>query len=77
MAKYTIEYQARMIARLMDHLGTERATVVGSSYGGAVAIACALDFPERVERLIIVSGISNDEITREKIDAPRRRSGFG
>ncbi len=27
---------------------------VGSSYGGAVAATCALDYPERVEKLVLV-----------------------
>lgn len=62
---YTIEYQAQHIIGLMDHLNIKRAAVVGSSYGGAVAMACALDHAERVERLIIVSGVSNDDIKRE------------
>src|SRR3954452_14323808 len=41
---YTIEAQARTIIGLMDQLGMETATLVGSSYGGAVAATCALDY---------------------------------
>ncbi|HEX8097569.1 MAG TPA: alpha/beta hydrolase [Pyrinomonadaceae bacterium] len=59
--EYTIEAQARMITRLMDELGVGRATLVGNSYGGAVAAACALDYPERVERLVLVGAVINDE----------------
>jgi pimeloyl-ACP methyl ester carboxylesterase len=59
--EYTIDAQARMILGLMDRLGIEHATLVGSSYGGAVAATCALDHPERVSRLILVSAVTNDE----------------
>jgi pimeloyl-ACP methyl ester carboxylesterase len=62
--EYTIEMQARMICGLMDALGVERATLVGSSYGGAVAAVCALDHGERVERLVLVGAVSNDEVPR-------------
>jgi pimeloyl-ACP methyl ester carboxylesterase len=50
-AEYSIMRQARMIVRLLDHLRIERATVVGSSYGGAVAAIAALDYAKRVEEL--------------------------
>lgn len=59
--EYTIESQARMIMRLMEHLGIERATLVGNSYGGAIAAVCALDHPARVERLVLVGAVINDE----------------
>jgi pimeloyl-ACP methyl ester carboxylesterase len=65
--EYTVETQARMIAGLLDALGLERATLVGSSYGGAVAAVCALDFPERVERLVLVGAVANDEILRHPL----------
>jgi pimeloyl-ACP methyl ester carboxylesterase len=58
--EYTIDAQARMITALMNHLGIESATIVGSSYGGAVAATCALDYPERVERLVLVDAVIND-----------------
>ena len=59
--EYTIESQARMIMRLMDALGIERATFVGNSYGAAIAAVCALDYAERVERLVLVDAVINDE----------------
>ena len=34
---YSIQSQARMISRFMNRLGIGKATIVGSSYGGAVA----------------------------------------
>src|SRR5690348_3094480 len=36
-------------------LGQERLTVVGYSWGGLLALAWALDHPERVERLALIS----------------------
>lgn len=62
--EYTFEMQARMICGLMDALGIERAALVGSSYGGAVAAFCALDHAERVERLVLVAAVSNDDVPR-------------
>lgn len=59
--EYTIESQSRMIVALMDHLGIEHATVVGNSYGGAIAAVCALDYPTRVDRLVLVGAVINNE----------------
>jgi len=58
---YSIASQARMIERLMDRLGIGRAIVVGSSYGGAVASTLALDYPARVEKLVLANAACNDE----------------
>lgn len=41
---YSIASQARLISRFMNRLGVGRATLVGSSYGGAVASTLALDY---------------------------------
>jgi pimeloyl-ACP methyl ester carboxylesterase len=59
--EYTIESQARMIVSLMDYLNIERATLVGNSYGGAIAATCALDYASRVEKLVLVGSVINDE----------------
>lgn len=65
--EYTIDAQARMIVGLMDHLGIDSATLVGSSYGGAVAATCALDYSERVERLVLVDAVINDHARRRPL----------
>jgi pimeloyl-ACP methyl ester carboxylesterase len=51
---YTMAAFAADAARLIHTLGWERATVVGHSMGGMVAQRLAIDFPERVERLVLV-----------------------
>jgi pimeloyl-ACP methyl ester carboxylesterase len=58
--EYTIESQARAVLGLMDRLEIDKATIVGASYGGAVAAMIALDHPERVERLVLVGTVSSD-----------------
>ena len=48
----------------MDTLGHERATVIGQSLGGGVAMQFAYQFPERCERLVLVdSGGLGREVT--------------
>ena len=64
---YTIETQARVVVGLLDALGIGRATLVGSSYGGAVAAVCALDYAERVGRLVLVGAVTNDRILRHPL----------
>lgn len=64
---YSIASQARMIVRLMNVLGIGRATIIGSSYGGAVASTVALDYAERVEKLILVDAVCNDDVLAKPI----------
>lgn len=61
---YTIGSQAQMIVGLLEHLGIKRATLVGSSYGGAVAATITLDHPELAEKLVLVGAVTNNEPTR-------------
>jgi len=60
-AEYTIGSQAESVIALMNRLGIGRAIIVGASYGGAVAAMMALDHPERVDKLILVGTVSNDD----------------
>jgi pimeloyl-ACP methyl ester carboxylesterase len=61
---YSIESQAKMLAGLLERLGSNGATLVGSSYGGAVAATVALDQPELVRKLVLVGAVSNNEPKR-------------
>ena len=65
--EYTIAAQARMVSGLMQRLGIGRATVMGSSYGGAVAMTLALDYPASVEKLVLIDAVCNDELLRHPI----------
>ena len=51
---YGNEAQAALVVGLMDELGITRAVLVGSSLGGGVALAAAIDYPERVAGLVLV-----------------------
>lgn len=47
---------------LMDFLKIERATIVGLSLGGIIAADFALEYPERVDRLVLVgAGLRGDK----------------
>jgi pimeloyl-ACP methyl ester carboxylesterase len=61
---YSLGAHANTLRDLMDTLGYERATVVGQSLGGGVALQFAYQFPERCERLALVnSGGLGHEVT--------------
>jgi pimeloyl-ACP methyl ester carboxylesterase len=61
-ADYSIAGYANGVRDLLTVLGVDRVTVVGHSLGGGVALQFAYQFPERVERLCLVSsgGIGTD-----------------
>jgi pimeloyl-ACP methyl ester carboxylesterase len=52
---YSLGAHASGIRDLLVGLGVERATVVGHSLGGGIAMQFAYQFPERCERLVLVS----------------------
>ncbi len=55
----------------MDALGIHRAALVGNSLGAGVVIGMALEHPDRVDRLVLISGLPKD--VREKVGAPMVR----
>jgi pimeloyl-ACP methyl ester carboxylesterase len=54
--RITISEYARILDSLLETLGVSAATVVGNSMGGFVSAELAIAFPQRVERLVLVSG---------------------
>jgi pimeloyl-ACP methyl ester carboxylesterase len=47
--------QAAMLAQMIETLKLDRPLVVGHSFGGAVALALALDYPERVRGIALIA----------------------
>jgi pimeloyl-ACP methyl ester carboxylesterase len=66
--KITISGYGRFAAALLDELGVGSAAVVGNSMGGFIGIELAIRFPERVERLVLVSaaGLSIEYLRNER-----------
>lgn len=54
----TVEKNVVRCLELLDALGLEQVTVVGHSYGAAVALALALRRPERVRALVLISPLA-------------------
>jgi esterase len=55
-AKESFNYPslARDLVSFMDQQAIPAAALLGHSLGGKVAMQCALDFPERVQRLLVI-----------------------
>jgi pimeloyl-ACP methyl ester carboxylesterase len=56
--------QATLIARFCGKLGLDRALLVGHSFGGALSLALALEHPDRVGALVLISTLS--QVQRER-----------
>ncbi|MCU9837546.1 alpha/beta hydrolase [Ruegeria sp. WL0004] len=54
-----IDQQAAILARAARAMGSDRPMVLGHSYGGAVALAWAVNHPDSLSALIPVSAASN------------------
>src|SRR4051794_39413012 len=48
----------RDVIDVMDTVGVARAHIVGFSLGGMIAQAIALDHPDRVDRLVLLSAVA-------------------
>ena len=61
---YSLGAHAAVIRDVLAAIGIERATIVGHSLGGGVAMQYFWQFPERTERLVLVSsGGLGDEVS--------------
>lgn len=54
LGDYSLGNHASSTRDFLDVLGIERATIVGQSFGGGVALQFAYQFPEICERLVLV-----------------------
>jgi 3-oxoadipate enol-lactonase len=69
-------YPHEDLRALLDYLKIEKATLVGLSLGGIVAADFALEYPERVERLVLVgSGLRGDKRPPDEKVSNARRIG--
>ncbi len=66
---YSLKLHASDFAALLDHLGIDSIHLVGTSYGGEVAMEFAIDHPDRVRSLTLIACVSEvGEELRVKIE---------
>ena len=53
LAEYTLAVEAGDAVALLDHLGLDRAAIVGTSRGGLLGMSIAATTPERVSALVL------------------------
>jgi pimeloyl-ACP methyl ester carboxylesterase len=67
--KISISGYGRWVDALLTELGADSAAVVGNSMGGFIGAELAIQFPARVERLVLVSaaGLSIEYLRNERV----------
>lgn len=55
--RYSLKLGLEWLMGFLEALGLERATLVGNSIGGLLCMKMALEHPERVSRLVLVSTV--------------------
>lgn len=76
--RITISGYGAIVDELLETLGISAACLVGNSMGGFIAAEVAIRFPQRVERLVLVSaaGLSIEELRNDKGQAALDRLDF-
>jgi pimeloyl-ACP methyl ester carboxylesterase len=71
--QYRIKALVEDVRALAEHLGHTNFTLVGHDWGGAVAWAFALFYPDHLEKLIIINAPHPAVFVRELQDNPAQR----
>jgi pimeloyl-ACP methyl ester carboxylesterase len=63
---YSLDCHLRDINSLLDDIGLEQTVIMGHSLGAFIGLAFAAEYPDRVDRLILVDG--GGDLSREQLD---------
>lgn len=55
--QYNMKTWAKQAIDLLDALGIEQTDIVGNSFGGALALALAIDHPERIRKVVLMGAM--------------------
>ncbi len=53
--EYTLERRVQDLGRLIDHLGSDKVTLVVHDWGGMIGMTWATQNPQRIERLVVLN----------------------
>ena len=67
--EFSYEHLAGDVAALLDYLKVPRADLIGYSLGGGVAMQCAICHPQKVRKVVSISGVfRRDGLVKEALD---------
>jgi 2-hydroxymuconate-semialdehyde hydrolase len=66
---YTRETWVQQLKDLLDTLEIERADLVGNSFGGAISLAFAIQYPERVRKIVLMGSAGTSWKVTEGLEA--------
>jgi pimeloyl-ACP methyl ester carboxylesterase len=71
--QYRVAVLVEDIRALLDHLGIDQVTLVGHDWGGVLAWAFVLQYPERARRLVIINAPHPAIFARELKENPAQQ----
>lgn len=66
--KYSMSWYAKVLKEFLDKLGIEKATYAGHSMGGQISLISALNYPGKVDRLVLISPAGFEKFTEGEGD---------
>lgn len=63
---YSLDHHIRDIHRLLDNLDIDQAVIMGHSLGAFIGLVFAAQYPDRIDRLILVDG--GGDLSKEQMD---------
>ena len=66
---YTIKTWTEQLLGFLDALGLDRVSLVGNSFGGALALRTASEHPDRVDHLVLMGSVGVPFPITEGLDA--------
>jgi len=54
---YSLDHWVAQLIDLMDKLDIVQADIIGNSFGGAVALATAIKYPQRIRKLVLMGSV--------------------
>lgn len=67
--KYTMDTWVAQLVGLLDVLEIEKTSLIGNSFGGALALCMAIRYPERINKLVLMGSVGVPFTLTEGLDS--------
>ncbi|WP_163409999.1 alpha/beta fold hydrolase [Flavobacterium ajazii] len=68
---HEMEDNAKVVNEVLEHLKIKKATILGHSMGGYIALAFAELFPEKLQKLVLLNSTSKEDSAEKKLNRTR------